>query len=295
MPTPRPRRRPRGARRARGDAAPPSAAQSWDHVADWYDRLVGDEGSDYHQHVILPVALRLLHPQPGQRILDLCCGQGVLCRRLLEHEVGFVLGVDASPQLIAAARSRSKPSPRLHYVVRDATNLQDLADGSFDAAACVMALQDLEDLDGALREIARALRTGGRAVLVMMHPCFRIPRQSEWGWDDAKKTRYRRLDRYANPMQVPIATHPGRDPRQQTFFFHRPLAAYLNALARAGLALSACEEPLSHRESTTGGRGRGENRAAREFPVFLALAARKVDASLAPPAGPPDESRGEHT
>jgi len=252
------------------------APVGWDHVAAWYDRLVGDEGSDYHRNVILPAALRLLAPQPGERFLDLCCGQGVFTRVLLEHDPAAILAVDASPRLIAAAKSRGPADPRVRYVVRDARRLDHLADGTYDAAACIMAVQDLEEVEPVFAGMARALRSGGRAVLVMMHPCFRIPRQSEWGWDDSKKSRFRRIDRYASPLAVPIATHPGRDPGQQTFFYHRPLADIMNALGAAGLAVTACEEPLSHRRSDTGGRQRGENRAAEEIPVFLALKAVRI-------------------
>jgi ubiquinone/menaquinone biosynthesis C-methylase UbiE len=254
----------------------PAATRGWDHVAAWYDKLIGEEGSDYHRHVILPAALRLLDPKPGERILDLCCGQGVLSRLLLERGVGFVLGVDASPRLIAAAKARGPRDPRVRYVVRDARRLDALADGSFDAAALIMAVQDVEEIEPVSAGLARVVRRGGRVVLVMMHPCFRIPRQSEWGWDPAKKTQFRRLDRYATPMSIPIATHPGADPGQQTFFYHRPLADIVNALGGTGLAVVACEELLTHRQSQPGGHSRGEQRAAREFPVFLALKAIKL-------------------
>ncbi len=263
-------------RRNRPPRPGPSPARGWDHVAAWYDQLVGDEGSDYHRHVILPAALRLLDPQPGERVLDLCCGQGVLARLLLERAVGFVLAVDASPKLIAAAKTRGPRDPRVRYVVRDARRLNHLADGSFDAAALVMAVQDLEEIEPVFAGLGRALHPRGRTAVIMMHPCFRIPRQSEWGWDVAKRTQYRRVDRYATPLTIPIATHPGAAPGQQTFFYHRPLADYLNALGRAGLAVVAGEEPLTHRQSQPGGHSRGEHRAALEFPVFLALKAVRL-------------------
>ena len=286
---------------------PPAAPTSWDNVASWYDRLVGDEGSDYHRQVILPAALRMLAPEPHERVLDLCCGQGVFCRLLAQHGVDKVVGVDASGELIAAARQRGPSGVR--YLVADATRLgPDVADGSFDAAACLMAVQDVDDLDGLFGSLGRALRPGGRAVIIMMHPCFRIPRQSSWGWDDEKGTQYRRLDRYAGAMTIPIATHPGGPGGpgggtsgaggaaggtdgsggaagaggsggaggQYTQFFHRPLAEYLSALGRASLAVVAAEELLTHRQSEPGGHSRGENRAKAEFPIFLALKAVRL-------------------
>ena len=265
--------RPAGAPSSPGAA--PAAGTSWEHVAAWYDRLVGDEGSDYHRHVVLPTAMEMLQPQPGQRVLDLCCGQGVFSRMLAQTDVAEVVGVDASPALIAAARARG-PAGKARYVVADARDLGKLADGRFDAAACLMAVHDVDDVAALFRSMATALRPGGRAVVILMHPCFRVPRQSFWGWDEQKRTQYRRLDRYATPMTIPIATRPGADPSQHTVFFHRPLAAYIDALGQAGLAVVQCREPLSHRQSAPGGHSRGENRAKQEFPVFLALAAIKL-------------------
>ncbi len=261
-----------GGERPRGGGA---AGTSWEHVADWYDKLVGDEGSDYHRHVVLPAAMRMLAPQPGERLMDLCCGQGVFARQVAQLPVAEVVGVDASPALIAAARQRGG-GERVRYVVADARNLGEIADGRFDGAACLMAVHDLDDIAAAFRGMAAALRAGGRAVVILMHPCFRVPRQSSWGWDEQKKTQYRRLDRYSSPMTIPIATHPGSEPGTHTLFFHRPLAAYINALGEAGLAVVACEELLSHHKSEPGGHSRGENRSRQEFPVFLVVKALKV-------------------
>lgn len=289
----------RSPHRSKKPDRPRPADAGWDHVAAWYDRLVGDEGSDYHRNVILPTALRMLEVKPGERVLDLCCGQGVLTRLLADKAAPAgstdrhagsshrkeeaapgdrppVVAVDASARLIASAKSRGGGDRRVRYVVRDATRLGDLADGTFDAAACIMAVQDVEDAPALFVELGRALRPGGRAVVVMMHPCFRVARQSDWGWDESKKTQFRRVDRYLSCMQVPIATHPGSEPGRHTFFHHRPLKDYLTALGRAGLAVVEADEPVTHREPPPGPRHRGQKRAFDEIPVFLALKAVRL-------------------
>ncbi|MDB6119054.1 MAG: hypothetical protein JWO08_2835 [Verrucomicrobiaceae bacterium] len=283
MPTP-PYRKPAHGRPARPYERPshPSperkpAERGWDQVASWYDKLVGDEGSDYHRNVILPAAMRLLDPKPQERILDLCCGQGVFSRLLLEKKAE-VVGVDASPKLIEAARSRSN-SPKAKFLVADACVNSGWADGRFDAAACLMAVHDVEAIDKMFLNLGQALKPGGRAVLIFMHPCFRIPRQSHWGWDEEKKIQYRRLDRYGVPLPIPIATHPGRSTGEQTWFYHRPLATYMNALGAGGLAITGCEELHSHRRSQAGPRSRAEHRAVDEFPVFMALKVIKLAAA----------------
>lgn len=273
-------RRPWGSQRPSRPVGPVHARKAatartdWDHVASWYDRLVGDEGSDYHRHLILPAALRLLELTGREKLLDLCCGQGVFCRLAAPH-ASAIVGVDASSQLIQAARKYGG-GENISYVVADARDLGPLADGSFDAAACLMALQDLDDLDAALAGLAGALKAGGRVVIVMMHPCFRVPRQSSWGWDNEKKSQFRRLDRYGSPLEIPIYTHPGSGGGQQTVFYHRPLDQLLSALGRAGLAVVAAEELYSHHVSQPGAHSRGENRARTEFPIFLALKLRKI-------------------
>lgn len=255
---------------------PQGDSRGWDHVATWYDSLVGDEGSDYHRAVIVPCALRLMAPHPGERFVDFCCGQGVFTRQLLDRGASKVLGLDASERLVAAARKRfihDADINRLRWVVTDATKSHPLLDGSYDGLACLLAMQDLADPSAACASMASALRHGGRAVVIMMHPCFRIPRQSSWGWDEQKKLQYRRLERYTSPLEIPILTHPGKGMGLQTTYHHRPLAYYINALGRNGLFLSACEEILTHRRSQPGPRARGENRAWQEFPLFLALKA----------------------
>lgn len=244
-------------------------------MAAWYDKLTGDGGADYHRHLLIPAALRLLDVQAGQKVLDLCCGQGVLARALAQAGAGQVMGVDLSGALIQAARDRGGGAA-LRYVQADARNLGPLADGSFDAAACLMAVHDVDDAGALFRNLAAALKPAGRAVLVLMHPCFRVPRQSHWGWDDQLKTQYRRMDRYASEIAIPIATHPGARPGEHTMFFHRPLGTYLGLLASAGLAVTGGEELLSHHRSEPGGRSRAENRARAEFPVFLALQLLKL-------------------
>lgn len=259
-------------------ADPKPQPTSWEHVADWYDKLVGDEGSDYHRNVVLPAAMRLLAPRPGQKILDLCCGQGVLSR-LVAAQYGQVqvVGVDVSPSLISAAKDRFT-APNVRFEVGDARNLGPLADGSFDSVACIMAVQDMDDLKALFKSVSASLKPGGSVVIIMMHPCFRIPRQSSWGFDNQLKTQFRRIDRYATPIEIPIATHPGSDPSQHTRYFHRPLATYISTMGQTGLAVTDCEELISHRLSEPGGRSRAENRSRREIPIFLALKAIKLHA-----------------
>jgi ubiquinone/menaquinone biosynthesis C-methylase UbiE len=245
----------------------------WNEVADWYNQLVGEAGSEYHQHVVIPGVLRLLAASPGESVLDVACGQGVLCRVL--HSRGLkVTGVDAAADLIRAARQRGPAD--IHYQIADARDLGGLRDGDFDAAACVLAIQNIHPLGPVFQGISRVLKPSGRVVLVMMHPCFRSAKESSWGWDESEKIQYRRVDRYLIPRKTPIVTHPGSAPDQYTWTFHRPISAYVKALRRAGLLIDAMEEWASHKQSTSGPRAAAENTARSEIPMFLGIRAVKT-------------------
>ena len=243
----------------------------WSGVAQWYDDLVGQGGGEFHREIILPGVLRLLELTAGQKALDIACGQGVLCRSLAERGVD-VTGIDSSADLIRAAGQRSGEA-RIHYHVADVRRLDFLPAASFHAAACVMAIQNMHPLAPIFQGIGKALRDDGRLVIVMMHPCFRVPKQTSWGWDEAAKVQYRRIDRYLLPRKTPISMHPGSDPGLYTWTFHKPLELFFKALRQAGFVVDTLEEWPSHKTSTSGPRAPAENEARKEIPMFLALRA----------------------
>lgn len=269
-----------------------SHATAWSPVAEWYDQLVGEAGSEYHREVVLPGVMRLLVPAPGQKILDVACGQGVLARLLFARGAA-VTGVDASAELIGAARKWNetlKTGPASHapeYQLADARKLEFLEAESFDAAACVLAIQNIQPIQPVFAGVARALKARGRFVIAMMHPCFRGAKETSWGWDEAQKVQYRRVDRYLLPRKSPIVAHPGAKTNEYTWTFHRPIEAYIKALRNAGLLVDALEEWPSHKTSTSGSRASAENQARKEIPLFCAIRTVKVEL-----AGAPDDGAG---
>jgi len=267
--------------------------QSWNHVAGWYDELIEERGSDHHERLILPGTVRLLEAKPGDRVLDVACGQGNLCRKLAAAGVRSV-GLDASPRLIESARrfSLAEQGASPEYVVGDARTVASCVTGPFHAASCVMALMNIDPLSPVLRGIASVLVPGGRFVGVILHPAFRAPGQTRWGWEEHKPkstppksrthrggavpvTQYRRVDGYLSLGQREIVMNPGATakgkPAITTVTYHRPIQAYVRAFAEAGLLIDALEEWPSLRVSQPGPRAEEENRSRREIPMFLAI------------------------
>lgn len=260
------------------------ADTSWNAVAAWYDNLQEDRKNDHYSEVIIPGTLRLVGPHAGMKILDVACGQGSVSRAMMELGAE-VVGVDSAERLVDAARARSEGMAG-GFFVGDATRLDDLDLGvegeAFDAATCIMALMNIDPLEPCFAGIARRLKPGGALVAVISHPVFRIPGQTAWGFDPQAKphapggTQFRRIDGYLSTGQMAITMHPGQDASIVTYTFHRPLQAYIKALAEAGMMVEGIEEWISQRQSQPGPRADAENRARREIPLFMAIRARKM-------------------
>jgi ubiquinone/menaquinone biosynthesis C-methylase UbiE len=253
---------------------PPKAqSSSWETSADWYDKIVGTQGHYYHEHLILPRTLRLLSLSENCALLDLACGQGILSRHI--PRTAAYTGVDISPSLIRAAQQRPHPKEHL-YAIGDVTKPLPVKNKQFTHAAIILALQNIQDPLAVLKNAAIHLKTGGKLCIVLNHPCFRIPRQSSWQVDPAKKLQYRRIERYFSPLEIPIATHPGQKAAtEQTISFHHPLSAFSGWLHQAGFVIEVMEEWCSDKKSE-GAAARMEDRARKEFPLFLTILASKV-------------------
>ncbi len=245
---------------------------SWEAVSNWYDDLVGEKGHYYHEQVIFPALAPLLALNEKSRLLDLACGQGILSRVIPEKTT--YLGIDAAASLIRAAQSHNKKK-NATFLPADLTEPLVLKEEPFTHATIILALQNIAKPEMVLNLAAKALVKGGKLLIVLNHPCFRIPRQSSWGVDPAKKLQYRRIDSYLSPMQIPIQAHPGAKSSQTTYSFHLPLSHYTKMLRDAGFQMMEMQEWTSNKTSQ-GAAAKMENRSRKEFPLFLAILATSM-------------------
>lgn len=249
---------------------------SWEPLADWYNGWVGKDGSQHHRQLAIPYVLELLELQAGERVLDIGAGQGVLAPHIARAQARYV-GVEISPRLLQLARQyHRQDGVFLQGDARSLPCVAELRQASFDAAVFLLSIQDMDPLHSVLEAAAWALRGGGRLVILMTHPCFRIPRQSGWGWQEERKLQYRRIDRYLTPLTIPMKQYPGQA-YGATRSFHRPLEQYVNGLAQSGLLLDQMREITTYKTSTHSLRASAENLANREIPLFLGIRAIKSD------------------
>ncbi len=245
---------------------------SWGGVAGWYDDLL-KETSNYQKDVILPNLLRLLDIRGGEKILDLACGQGFFSGEF-KKAGALVTGVDISAELIEIARKNNKD---IEFFVSSADDLKFIKEKSQDKVVAVLAIQNIQNINSVFKEVERILVSDGKFYLILNHPAFRAPKATSWLYDNNKEIQYRRVDSYMSESKTEIDMTPGVEmDKKFTVSFHRPIQFYFKSLKNNGFCITNLEEWLSHKISQPGLRKKAEDRARKEFPMFMMIEAKKV-------------------
>lgn len=210
---------------------------AYDAIAEWYDASVR-AGSLIHD-LALPALWDLLGNVAGHHVCDLACGQGIVARRLAASGAA-VVGADVSAKLLEIARRDEEATPLgIVYRQDDAQTLATLPDGLFDSVVCNMSLMDIPDLTATFHAVRRILRSEGRFVFSITHPCFQTP-LSRW-IDETDATAGRVIGAYFREGMRRSENPNGV--RGQVGAHHRTLGTYVNTLHDAGLALEQLREP----------------------------------------------------
>lgn len=113
--------------------------------------------------------------QPGDRVLDVACGTGVVTRMAAERagSTGMVAGLDVNPGMLAVARAETPSTMSIDWYEANA-DAMPLPDAEFDIVLCQMGLQFMPNKLAALREMRRVLVAGGRAYVTAPGPKPRL-------------------------------------------------------------------------------------------------------------------------
>jgi ubiquinone/menaquinone biosynthesis C-methylase UbiE len=117
-----------------------------------------------------PILIELGHPKPGDRVIDIACGTGIVARIAATRvgRGGAVVGVDLNPGMLNVARSlkTTEKAASVQWQEASADRLP-FPDGSFDIAYCQLGLQFFADRPAALREMRRVLSTEGALAIMV--------------------------------------------------------------------------------------------------------------------------------
>jgi SAM-dependent methyltransferase len=232
---------------------------AWEAQAEHWVRWARAPGHDsywrFHRDAFLTIV-----PAPGRLTLDVGCGEGRLSRDLaaLGHRV---IGLDPSPTL---ARYAAAEGGTLGTVLADGAHLP-LATGAAHLVVAFMSLQDMDDMEGCVREVARVLEPGGRLCLAVVNPINSAHtlepdnspgRDGPWVIEPGVYWTRRR-----------VSDEVERDGMRMTFnSLHRPLEGYFAALEATGLLTEAVREPQGPAPSSSS-----------LFPWFLHIRARRPE------------------
>lgn len=233
------------------DSAPARQVhEAWEKKAAFWDEMMG-EGNAFQRVLIGPATERLLQARPGERVLDVACGNGVFSRRLAELGAR-VVAIDFSENFVELARARTEKAgygEAVEYLVTDATDeeqMLSLGEGRFDAAVCNMALMDMSAIDPLMLALRRLLTPKGRFVFSVQHPAFNSNAVTlvleEEDRDGALVETY--SVKVSDYLHVPPGMGGGMPGEPVPHpYFHRPLSELFGACFRAGFAVDGMEEP----------------------------------------------------
>lgn len=235
--------------------------REWETHAGWWQQYFTDGADPEYVEQILPLAGT--HLREAGLVLDLGCGEGQLARHVTAPGTR-VVGLDAADAQLRVARERGG-GPEY---VRASALAVPLRDGVVDAVVACLVMEHVEDLDGAVAEVTRVLRPGGRFVMFINHPLLQTP-GSGWVDDHILEEQYWRVGPYLPDDRSLEEVAPG----VHLVFVHRPLHRYVNTMTAHGLLLEHLDEPAP----PSGFLARAdEYAAAATIPRLMVLRARKV-------------------
>ena len=179
----------------------------WDKAADYYEEFWRKQLEPAQDRLLEMAALK-----PGERVLDVACGTGLVTFRAAEavEPDGQVLGTDISEGMIEVARRlmTARKYRNVDFERMDAEDLGALPDGSFDVALCALGLMFVPDPLKALQEQHRVLKPGGRAVAAVWG------QRDRCGWAELFPIVESRIESEVCPMFFQMGT---KDVLAQTF------------------------------------------------------------------------------
>ena len=210
--------------------------ERWEANADYWIKVIRERRDRYRTELTDAAVLDAIGPAAGLRVLDAGCGEGYFAR-VLASDGAKVHGIDACQSLVDAAAAHPSPDGRAEFSCASVDDLP-FEDGAFDLVVCNHLFSHLPDPTDALHEVARVLTSGGRLVLLTLHPCFYVEHSERGASSSVPAEEYfasRGIDQrfLVDGLESPSAITS----------WLRPLEFYAGTLRDAGFVIADLREP----------------------------------------------------
>lgn len=206
----------------------------WNESASAWIKDMGELGDRGRQHILDPAMHTLLNGRHFNRMLDIGCGEGRLCR-ILKPYFNEAIGIDPTIALIENAQEKD---PNGKYIVGNAEELPFDNEG-FDLVISCLSLIDIPDFEKAIDEMARVLAPNGTLLIANSTSFNTAGSIHGWQLDENGERLFYGIDDYMKHFEVweswrgiTIKNH------------HRPLSDYMKAFLSNNLVLKHFDEPL---------------------------------------------------
>ncbi|WP_045227192.1 class I SAM-dependent methyltransferase [Methyloterricola oryzae] len=166
------------------ETAKANAAAAYNAAADLFDHPANTFWDRFGRETIERLGL-----QPGQSVLDVCCGSGASAIPAAEAvgREGRVIGIDLAENLLELARGKaqSRELSQVEFKLGDMMSLE-FPEDAFDAVVCVFGIFFVPDMSGAVRELWRRVKPGGKLALTTWGPNFFEPANGAF-WESIRR------------------------------------------------------------------------------------------------------------
>ncbi|MEV5752389.1 methyltransferase domain-containing protein [Actinoallomurus sp. NPDC052308] len=211
--------------------------ERWEANTDYWVKVIRERRDRYRTELTDRAVLDAVGRCAGLRVLDAGCGEGYLARTLASRGAQ-VIGVDACQGLVDAADDLPVEGAGSASFTRASVDELPLEDESFDLVVCNHLFSHLHDPSRAIREFGRVLRSGGRLVILTLHPCFYTGNAERGASTSVPAAEYfagRGIDQH-------FMVDGLRSPSKITSWL-RPLEFYSKTLRDAGFVIADLREP----------------------------------------------------
>jgi ubiquinone/menaquinone biosynthesis C-methylase UbiE len=191
----------------------------------------------YRTELTDAAVLKAIGSCDGLTVLDGGCGEGYFSRYLAVRGA-TAFGIDTSGTLVAAAEQESE---RLGLGIRyQVASLEAIpyVENQFDIVVCNHVMSDLTNPEAALKEIGRVTKSGGKLVLLMLHPCFYTAHAERGDYGELPVDAYFSNRQITQRFNVAGIESPG-----EVHMNFWPLEYYISLLTNSGYVVTHLSEP----------------------------------------------------